>query len=243
MTTGPQEAPPPAEAGRDVSDIIAELRVLLGKEPPERRDGTSDAAPEAAAGREGAGREGAGKGREAGRFGSAGVSGGTAAGILRGLLPLVATGVLSCAATLYLVTAVTPAAPPPVGPQIALFDVDAAMARFIARPDIAALAPDDPAFADAVRGFHTGLMAGFASYAARENRLLLSASTVLGGSAPDATAALVDAALANLPTVQASLPATPPPAPAPAPSPAPAPGAGLLPPGAYAYPGQGGLGP
>ena len=128
----------------------------------------------------------------------------------------VATGLVTCAVTLFLVSATRPALPSP-GTEIAVFDVDAAMTRLITRPDIAA---------EVVTGFHTALVAEFDRYAREHGVVVISATTVLGGSPKDSTGELVDLALAAVPTVTPTVSAALT-APAPAPSalpPAPAPG-------------------
>ena len=137
----------------------------------------------------------------------------------------VATGLVTCAVTLFLVSASRPSLPTP-GTEIAVFDVDAAMTRLITRADIAALSPDDPKFAEVVTGFHTALVAEFDRYAREHGVVVISATTVLGGSPKDSTGELVDLALAAVPTVTPTVSAAPT-SPAPAPSmllPAPAPG-------------------
>ena len=135
----------------------------------------------------------------------------------------VATGLVTCAVTLFLVSATRPALPSP-GTEIAVFDVDAAMSRLITRPDVAALSPDDPKFAEVVTGYHTALVAEFDRYAREQGVVVISATAVLGGSPKDSTGELVDRALAAIPTVTptasttpstpAPSPSTPPPAPA-----------------------------
>lgn len=135
----------------------------------------------------------------------------------------VATGLVTCAVTLFLVSATRPALPSP-GTEIAVFDVDAAMSRLITRPDVAALSPDDPKFAEVVTGYHTALVAEFDRYAREQGVVVISATAVLGGSPKDSTGELVDRALAAIPTVTptaSTTPSTPAPSPS-APPPAPA---------------------
>lgn len=109
------------------------------------------------------------------------------------ILPLLATGLITCAATLFLVSALGGASTNQ--PPFAVFDVDAAMARFVALPEVASLASDDQRFSATVRDFHTALQTEMARFAEGQNVALLSANAVLAGQAPDVTAALVERVL------------------------------------------------
>lgn len=115
------------------------------------------------------------------------------------LLPLLATGLVTAAATLFLVSALMPATS--ARPTLVVFDVDAAMAQFVALPDIAALASDEAQFATAVRTFHTRLDAEMTRFAKDQNALLISSNILLAGEAPDVTSTLLERVLRAAPPI------------------------------------------
>lgn len=117
-------------------------------------------------------------------------------GLITPVLPLVATGLASTAVTLLLVTTFGGSARPL--PNLAVFDVDAAMAQFVTLPEIAALASESDEFAAAVRGFHGKLDIELERFAASQGVVLLSANSVIAGRLPDATTDLLNRALRGI---------------------------------------------
>lgn len=117
-------------------------------------------------------------------------------GLITPVLPLVATGLASTAVTLLLVTTFGGSARPL--PNLAVFDVDAAMAQFATLPEIAALASESDEFAAAVRGFHGKLDIELKRFAASQGVVLLSANSVIAGHLPDVTTDLLNRALRGI---------------------------------------------
>lgn len=108
-------------------------------------------------------------------------------------LPLMATGLLTSAVTLFLVSSFL--SPLASSSPIAVFDVDMAMAQFVALPEIENLGSDQEGFTQAVKDFHAALDAEMQAYAKASGQLLLSDAAVLAGSAPNVTATLFDRAV------------------------------------------------
>lgn len=117
-------------------------------------------------------------------------------GLITPVLPLAATGLASTAVTLLLVTTFGSTARPL--PNLAVFDVDAAMAQFVILPEIAALASESEEFAAAVRGFHAKLDNELERFAASQGVVLLSANSVIAGRLPDVTTDLLNRALRGI---------------------------------------------
>lgn len=117
-------------------------------------------------------------------------------GLITPVLPLVATGLASTAVTLLLVTSFGGNVRPL--PNLAVFDVDAAMAQFVTLPEIAALASESDEFAAAVRSFHGKLDVELERFAASQSVVLLSANTVIAGRLPDVTTDLLNRALRGI---------------------------------------------
>ena len=114
---------------------------------------------------------------------------------LQRFLELAVTGIISMAATLALVTALSPSHHQGAKPLVML-DADRAAETFVRSPGISDL--DEQAFGDAVTRFHGALLKEMLRYGAKTGTVVLSSSAVLAGDVTDVTDLLTQSALRGL---------------------------------------------
>lgn len=110
-------------------------------------------------------------------------------------MELAVTGILSMAATLALVTALSPGQGAG-GKPVVVLDADRAAETFVRSPGIADL--DEHSFGDAVTRFHGALLKEMLRYGAKSGRIVLSSSSVLAGDVADVTDLLTQNALRGM---------------------------------------------
>lgn len=114
---------------------------------------------------------------------------------LQRFLELAVTGIISMAATLALVTALSPSHHAGSKP-LAVLDADRAAETFVRSPGISDL--DEQAFGDAVTRFHGALLKEMLRYGAKTGTVVLSNSAVLAGEVPDVTDLLTQNAIRRM---------------------------------------------
>lgn len=114
---------------------------------------------------------------------------------LQRFLELAVTGIISMAATLALVTALSPSHNQGAKPLVIL-DADRAAETFVRAPGIADL--DETAFVDAVTRFHGALLKEMLRYGAKTGTVVLSSAVVLAGEVPDVTDLLTQNAIRGM---------------------------------------------
>lgn len=114
---------------------------------------------------------------------------------LQRFLELAVTGIITMAATLALVTALSPSHHTGAKPIVVL-DADRAAATFVRSPGISDL--DEAAFGDAVTRFHGALLKEMLRYGAKTGTVVLSSSAVLAGEVPDVTDLLTQNAMRSV---------------------------------------------
>lgn len=107
-------------------------------------------------------------------------------------MELAVTGILSMAATLALVTSLTPGHHAGAKPIVTL-DADRAAAAFVRSPGIADL--DEQGFTEAVTKFHSALLKEMLTYGAKTGTVVMSSASVFAGDVPDVTDLLTQAAI------------------------------------------------
>ena len=114
---------------------------------------------------------------------------------LQRFLELAVTGIISMAATLALVTALSPSHHQGAKPLVVL-DADRAAEAFVRSPGISDL--DEQAFGDAVTRFHGALLKEMLRYGAKTGTVVLSSSAVLAGDVTDVTDLLTQGAMRGM---------------------------------------------